>query len=126
MKSFRILFALFSLIAAASAHALEVAPYSPAALAQAQQSGKSYALHFHADWCPVCRAQTKVIDALKADPKLALRVFVVNYDKEKSLRKQYGVRTQSTLIAFSGKLETGRLAGETDPETIRATLASAL
>jgi thiol-disulfide isomerase/thioredoxin len=126
MNPLHTLFALFALIAAASAHALDVAPYTPAALAQAQQAGKAYALHFHADWCPVCRAQSKVLDALKADPKLDLRVFVVNYDKEKTLRKQFGVRTQSTLIAFNGKLETGRLAGETDPQAIRATLESAL
>jgi len=126
MKLVRTLFALFAFVAAASAHALEVVPYTPAALAQAQQADKAYALHFHADWCPVCRAQSKVIDALKADPKLGLSVFVVNYDREKALRKQFGVRTQSTLIAFKGKSETGRLAGDTDPGNIRAVLASAL
>jgi thioredoxin 1 len=126
MKSVRILFALFAFVVAASAHALEVAPYTPTALAQAQQSGKSYALHFHADWCPVCRAQSKVIEKLKTDPKLGLTVFVVNYDTEKPLRKQYGVHTQSTLIAFKGRNETGRLAGDTDAGHIRAVLASAL
>ena len=126
MKPVRIVFALFAFLVAASAHALEVAPYTPTALAQAQHSGKSYALHFHADWCPVCRAQSKVIEKLKADPKLGLTVFVVNYDTEKPLRKQFGVHTQSTLIAFKGKNETGRLAGDTDADNIRAVLASAL
>lgn len=126
MKFVRTLFALLSFVAAASAHALDVTPYTPAALAQAQQSGKAYALHFHADWCPVCRAQSKALDQLKADPKLDVTVFVVNYDKEKSLRKQFGVRTQSTIIAFKGKHETARLAGESEPDRIRAVLASAL
>jgi thioredoxin-like negative regulator of GroEL len=126
MKPFRILLALLAFLAAASAHALEVVPYTPAAVAQAQQAGKSYVLHFHADWCPVCRAQSKVIESLKADPKLNVTVFVVNYDKEKSLRKEQGVRTQSTLIAFKGKSETGRLAGDTDADNIRAVLASSL
>ena len=126
MKLVRTLFVLLSFLTAASAHALEITPYTPAALAQAQQSGKSYALHFHADWCPVCHAQSKVLEELKADPKLSVTVFVVNYDTEKALRKQFSVYTQSTIIAFKGKHETGRLAGESKPDKIRAVLASAL
>lgn len=126
MKLVRTLFVLLSFLTAASAYALEITPYTPAALAQAQQSGKSYALHFHADWCPVCRAQSKVLEELKADPKLNVTVFVVNYDTEKSLRKQFGVHTQSTIIAFKGRHETGRLAGESQADKIRAVLMSAL
>lgn len=126
MKLVRTLFVLLSLLTVASAHALEITPYTPAALAQAQQSSKSYALHFHADWCPVCRAQSKVLEELKADPKLNVTVFVVNYDTEKSLRKQFGVHTQSTIIAFKGRHETGRLAGESQADKIRAVLMSAL
>ena len=126
MKFVRTLFVLLSFLTATSVYALEIIPYTPAALAQARQSGQSYALHFHADWCPVCRAQSKVLEELKADPSLKVTVLVVNYDKEKALRKPYGVHTQSTLIAFKGKQETGRLAGESAPEKIRALLASAL
>jgi hypothetical protein len=71
-------------------------------------------------------AQDKVLNRLKADKTLNVTVFVVNYDKEKGLRKQYGVHTQSTIIAFKGKTETARLAGETAEERISDTLASAL
>ena len=126
MKFVRPTLAFFFLLSMASAHALEVAPYTPEALAQAEQGDKAYTLHFHADWCPVCRAQTKVINGLKSDKSLNVTVFVVNYDKEKPLRSHYKVRTQSTLIAFKGKTETGRLAGETDVERIREILSSPL
>ena len=126
MKLFRILFALLLIATASAAQALEIKPYTPAALAEAQKADKPYALHFHADWCPVCRAQSKVLEELKADPKLSVTVFVVNYDTEKALRKQFSVYTQSTIIAFKGKHETGRLAGESKPDKIRAVLASAL
>ncbi|MEW6590943.1 MAG: thioredoxin family protein [Pseudomonadota bacterium] len=125
MKIVRTLIALFA-FAAASAHALDIAPYTPAAVSQAQQENRPYVLHFHADWCPVCRKQTEVLDTLKADPALKLTVFVVNYDKERPLRRQHGVRMQSTLIAFRGKAETDRIVGITDPDIIRDTLASAL
>lgn len=126
MKFVRILFIISSFFVAFSAHALEIAPYTPAALARAQQSDAAYALHFHADWCPVCRAQSEALNQLKADPKLKVTVLVVNYDTEKALRRQFGVHTQSTIIAFKGRHETGRLAGESDPARIRAVLASAL
>ena len=53
-KTFLIpLLGLFAL----AAQALDVQPYSAKAVADAQAAGKPYALHFHADWCPTCRAQ---------------------------------------------------------------------
>ncbi len=126
MKLLRIFFALLLMVATSATQALEIKPYTPAALAEAQQADKPFALHFHADWCPVCRAQSQMLEDLKADKALALTVFVVNYDKEKALRKQFGVRTQSTIIVFIGKVEATRLAGESAPDKIRAALAAAL
>lgn len=126
MKLLRTLFALCLIGAASAAHALEIKPYTADALARAQQTHQSYALHFHADWCPVCRVQSQVLEKLKADKSLNVTVFVVNYDKEKALKKQYGVHTQSTLIAFKGAKETARLAGETAEARISDVLASAL
>lgn len=113
-------------LAAITASALDSQPYSAQALADARQAGKPVALHFHADWCPTCRAQEKVFNGFRSDQSLALTVLVVDYDKERTLRRELGVRTQSTVIVYRGARETARLAGETDPAKLRAALQSAL
>jgi thioredoxin 1 len=114
------------LLAATLAHALTLTPYTPAALAAAQKSGQPVVLHFHASWCPTCRAQDKAFEALKADPSLKVTLMEVDYDTEKALEKQMKVTAQSTLIVFHGAVERGRSTGETDPARLKSTLQSAL
>ena len=121
-----ILASLALLLAFGAAHALDIQPYSPAALSAAQQAGKPVALHFHADWCPTCRAQEKVFQSLKADSQLPVTLLVVNYDQERALKQQLNVRTQSTLIVYRGNKETARLAGDTDTGKLRTALNSAV
>ena len=112
--------------AAALAHALDLKPYTAAALAESQAAGKPVALHFHADWCPTCLAQEKVLHGLKAEPGLDLTVLVANYDTEKALKRQFKVNAQSTLVVLRGQKESARLVGETSAAGIRAALKSAL
>lgn len=114
------------LSAAAFAHALDVKPYTAEALAQAQKADKPVALHFHADWCPTCKAQEKVLQALKAEPGLDLSVLVANYDTEKALKQRFNIRGQSTFVVLRGLQETGRVVGETSPAGIRNVLKTAL
>jgi thioredoxin 1 len=104
------------------APALDIQPYSAATLAELQAANRPVALHFHADWCPTCRAQTKVFNGWQGDASVPGTLLVVNYDKEKALRQKMGVRTQSTVIVFKGSAETGRLAGDTSPQALRAVL----
>lgn len=105
--------------------ALDIQPYAPETLAAKQKAGESVALHFHADWCPTCKAQDKVFNGWKGDASVPGTLLVVDYDKERDLKRQLGVRTQSTVIAYKGSKETGRLAGETDLKALRAVLDSA-
>ena len=113
-------------LAAASSQALTVTPYTPAALAAAQKAGTPLVLHFHAGWCPTCRAQDKVFEALKADPALNVTLMQVDYDHEKAFEKQMKVTAQSTLVVFHGATERARSTGETDPARLKSTLQSAL
>jgi thiol-disulfide isomerase/thioredoxin len=112
--------------AAIAAHALDIKPYTAAALAQAQKAGQPVALHFHADWCPTCRAQEKVLQGLKSEPSLDLTVLVANYDSEKELKRRFNIRAQSTLVVLRGEKETYRMVGDTSPGGIRIALKSAL
>lgn len=113
------------LLFAAASMALGIKPYSASEFADAQQSGSPVALHFHADWCPTCRAQQQVIFDLRKQGGRDMVIYVAKYDDELALRKKYKVMTQSTLIVFKGRTETGRIAGVTDPAGIAGVLDSA-
>lgn len=126
MKLLKLVGAIALALAASVASALEIKTYSPDLLAAAQAAGKPLALHFHADWCSTCRAQEQVFDALERDPAFDMTLLVVDYDKERELRRKLNVRVQSTVIVYRGKTETSRLAGETSAEKLKAALKSAL
>lgn len=125
MKAIPFIVGLALSAAANFASALDIQPYAAQTLAAKQKAGEAVALHFHADWCPTCRAQEKVFNGWKGDAAVPGTLLVVNYDKERELKRQLGVRTQSTVIVYKGSKETGRLAGETDPAPLRAVLDSA-
>jgi thiol-disulfide isomerase/thioredoxin len=124
---FRQLFAAFALAAASlPGWALEMKAYSADALAAAQKAGQPVAVHFHADWCPTCKQQTKAFEQLVKEPGLDLTVLVADYDKEKDLRRAMKIRLQSTLVVFRGAQEKARVAGETSADALRGALKAAL
>jgi len=126
MKIAKLILVTFLGLAAMASHALDIQPYSAAALTQAQKANQPVALHFHADWCPTCRAQEKVLQELKSEAGLDLTVLVANYDTEKDLKRRFNVRAQSTLVVLHGEKETYRVVGDTSPGGIRGALKSAL
>lgn len=108
----------------AGAHALDVVPYTPQALAQKQQAGQAVSLHFHAAWCPTCRTQEKVFHTFKGDASVPGTLLVVDHDAARELRRDLNVRSQSTLIVYKGRTETHRSGGETDAQVLRMALLS--
>ncbi|HET7493344.1 MAG TPA: thioredoxin family protein [Bradyrhizobium sp.] len=111
----------------APAWASTAVPYSAEAFKAAQASGSPILVEIHADWCPTCKAQAPILDKLTADPKFkGLKIFRVDFDAMKSVVKQFGAQTQSTLIVFKGPTEQGRSVGDTREASIAALLDKSL
>jgi thioredoxin 1 len=114
-------------LAATQASALTITPYTAEALKAAQAADKPVALHFHAWWCGTCRAQERAFQNMKDAPDLKdVTLLVVDYDKEKPLRRALNVRNQSTVIVYKGDKQTVLVAGETEPAALQRALKSAL
>jgi thioredoxin 1 len=111
------------LAAPAPAFAIERQVYSDAAFKAAQKAGKPILIEVHAPWCPVCVAQDRTIASLSAAHP-DLMIFRIDYDSQKPLWTKFGAQKQSTLIAFRGGKETGRIAYVSDEASLAKLLAS--
>jgi thiol:disulfide interchange protein len=107
------------------AQALEIAPYSHQLFLAKQQAGEAVGLHFHAKWCSTCLVQEKVFSSFKGDASVPGTLLVVNHDNERELKRDLGVRVQSTLIVFKGQEQKHRSGGVTDPQALKTALLSA-
>lgn len=114
-------------LAFATAQAGETKPYSQEAFDAAQKAGKPILVEVSAPWCPICKTQKPILAKLSADPRFKdLQIFDIDFDSQKDLLRKLNVRTQSTLIAYKGSVETGRSVGETQPEWIEGLVEKTL
>lgn len=106
---------------AAHAFAADVKAYDEAAFKAAQDAGSSIVVHVTAPWCPTCKAQEAAIDEVGKKPDYAnVKVFRVDFDSQKPVWTAWKVNSQSTLIAFKGAAETGRIVGQSKPDAVEA------
>ncbi len=109
------------------AFAAEFRAFDQTAFAAAQAEGRPILIEVFAPWCPTCRAQAPIVRATAQDPRFAnMVIFRIDYDRQRNAWRALGVRRQSTLIAFRGARETGRLVAATDPARIEALMGSAI
>lgn len=102
-------------------------PYTQEKLDALNESGQPVLVFVHAEWCPTCRTQDKLLGELLPTREFkAITTLKVDFDAQKSVVKAFGVQYQSTLILFKGGKEAARVTGETDRERIAALLRKAL
>jgi thioredoxin 1 len=117
----------FGFAVADPAAALEKKAYDAAAVASDMVAGKSVVIHVTAPWCSTCTAQKSAIETFKDDPALKdVVLYELDYDNGGAALKDLNVRSQSTLIAYKGEMETGRSAGDTSAKGIETLMKSAL
>jgi len=109
------------------ANAFEVAKYDEAAFKAAQTHGGAIVVHVTAPWCPTCKAQHAALDTIGSKPEFAkVRLFEVDFDSQKDGLKALKASQQSTLIAFNGAVETGRVVGATQADALEAVVAGTM
>ena len=102
-------------------------PFDAAAFKAAQADGKPIIVEIHADWCPECKAQNRVLDRLGSEPRYARLVRLrIDYDGQKNLVREFKARQQSTLIVYKGDKELARAVGITGEDQIRALVDKAI
>lgn len=124
MRHLTLVLGLLASLGAAPAFAATETPYEQASFQAAQSANEPILVWVHASWCPTCAAQRPILSKLEADPANdKLKVFMVDFDRQKDVVRALGVQMQSTLIAYRGAKETGRSTGQTGEAAIRAVVA---
>jgi len=117
--------ALLALGPLSAAEAFTLQPYDAGAVKKAIASGKPGVIHVYAPWCLQCRAQASILDRLsKARRYGDVAFFKIDYDDEKDVVKALGV-PRSTLIAYRGGKEVGRMSWGTSEAAVTAVLDAA-
>ena len=89
--------------------------------------GKPVVLDISATWCPICKTQKPIIDALLKQPAYKdVTLMTIDFDTERATLKKFKVTMQSTLVAFHGPKELGRSVGDTTPDGIERLINTAV
>jgi len=107
-----------------------MAPYSPELLATELAAGKAVFLDFNATWCSTCAAQTRAIDALRAENPGYGAISFIDVDWDTwgggDLVAALNIPRRSTLVVLKGEAELGRIVADTSKAAIKALMDTAL
>ncbi len=77
---------------------------------QVLQSKLPVLVDYWAEWCAPCKAMAPVLDEVAEEYRDRLRVVKVNVEQAPQIVRQYGVRSQPTLMLFKhGSVEAQKI-----------------
>ena len=105
--------------------------YAEGLVAERLLAGETVFLDFKASWCSTCRAQERVIKALKADnPSYEEQITFIDIDWDlhgkSDLVRRLKIPRRSTLVVLKGDEELGRIVAGTGRGKIRELMDTAL
>ena len=101
--------------------------YTPGLVDERLAAGETLLVDFWASWCSTCRAQTRVIEELRAtNPAYDAAMGFVRVDWDQhgdgELSRRLNIPRRSTLVLLRGDMELGRIVAGTREAEIRALL----
>ena len=75
---------------------------------------------YWAEWCAPCKAMAPVLDGVAEEYRDRLRVVKVNVEQEPQIVRQYGVRSQPTLMLFKNGLVEAQKIGAMSKSQLKA------
>ena len=107
------------------------AEYTPGLVQKRLAKGETVFLDFKASWCSTCRAQERVIKALKGtNPDYENKITFIDVDWDdfggSDLVKTLNIPRRSTLVVLKGDKELGRIVAQTGQDEIKALMDVAL
>ena len=105
--------------------------YKPGLTKERLDAGETVFLDFKASWCGTCRAQERVLEALKAangDYEKNITFINVDWDTygNSVMADRLKIPRRSTLVALKGKQEIGRIVADTSGRNIKKLMDAAL
>ena len=101
-------------------------PFTEARFQALQNEGALILVDIHADWCPTCATQQKLLDDYQAaHPGRALHRLLVDFDTQKEWVKHFKAPRQSTLLLYRGTQQKWFSVAETRADEIAKVIDTA-
>ena len=118
-------------LAPLAVQAAETLEYTPGLVKERLAAGETVFVDFKADWCTTCRAQERVIGALRGENAAyddAITFINVDWDQHGrgELARELNIPRRSTLVVMKGEAELGRLVARTSRRDIQGLMETAL
>jgi thioredoxin len=75
---------------------------------------------YWAEWCAPCKAMAPILDELADEYQDKLRIAKVNVEQEPQIARQYGVRSQPTMMLFKNGTVEAQKVGAMSKSQLKA------